>query len=350
MITVYPEYNTIEECGMIAVLNAEEQFNEMMESIGKDELKSVLESGVEALNESDNKVKQIFDKIVDWFKKRWEDIQGLFEKFLKKIDTMIKDHRAKKIDKLAPKMKEIVKKLKEKDKDGKEKVYGKTFEYNGLDKYLDKKGKAYTSLDKQQKYIKEVVLDINDTNKEAEVEAEIVEKFAADKVKEAIIHDITGSNSKDYKDEIRKDIRGKEVEITKKYICDHIDDIIKDAIDPNRVKKEVAPIYKGIKKEIDDTIKYIKKHSGNDNSARTRSLVKLIPAFKAVQNMTSVVSSVVLSELGKKKRTSSMLVHKLRYVITLREKKGNEETAATNESTVYTSSTFQTELTSLFNF
>jgi hypothetical protein len=139
MVNVIPSYASIDEMGLHIALEAEKDFNSIMQEAGISELRSLEEDAV--LTEA--KKDSVISKFKAWLDKIWNFIKGLYDKvltFVKKQIDKVKSYLAK----MAAKNKESLGKraaqLNDKTKDGKKKTFGKAHSWDGFADVINGRG------------------------------------------------------------------------------------------------------------------------------------------------------------------------------------------------------------------
>lgn len=88
--TIFDESLNFMEIGAAVLEQADSDWNSMMKTIAFTELSYVVENHQEYIYESVD-VKAIANKVLDWLKARWEDIKGICQTALAKIQSFISD-------------------------------------------------------------------------------------------------------------------------------------------------------------------------------------------------------------------------------------------------------------------
>lgn len=82
--------DTMFESALIALAESDSEWRDIMDQMAAKEYAVLESTGQEMVYEAVD-VKGFFEKVVDWFKKLWAKIAGLFSKFLQAIQTKVSD-------------------------------------------------------------------------------------------------------------------------------------------------------------------------------------------------------------------------------------------------------------------
>ena len=342
MINTLPIYASQEELGLHVALEAELSFNEILESAGMDELHEFEESGVLTEASEEKNKESIKTKFLNWLKKVWESIKGLYEKVLNFIKEQAEKVK-KKLKEMAYSKKEDLKKkasmLKSTNKDGSTKTFGKAHKWTGFDNAIKLEGpigRAVKSYQNAEQVMKTHLL--NGT------EGKETENYTGLNDMAAGALGIKERSSSAIQSAVRKIISGEEIDITKKYINDNFDDLYKYATDFGHIANDVKVNLKKIQKDFDDSKKNFEDFCKNNNynkkeNANMTPLMKEIRAGKMV--LTAITNATIATVKARSTESISII---LRVAVA-----GKNKEAATNESASIVPSAFQTELASLFN-
>ena len=135
---IIPRWASFDESVFYVLEHVEENYQEMMRGFALDELGYVAEAK-ELKPDSESRIKQIKETVIQFIKKRVEDFMAMCNKFLQDAKKLIAKAADKNLNKMAYKIKENVDNLKDKE-------YGKTFAYPNFYKYVDGKGKNVDEL------------------------------------------------------------------------------------------------------------------------------------------------------------------------------------------------------------
>lgn len=342
-----PSHLSINESAMYVIVESEHEFNKIFKSIGLEELAQVQESGV-MLESGDGKIKGIMDKFVKWLQDRWADIKGFFEKIFGKIQTKINNLKRNYDQKKFAKAKEMVPKLNGTDKDGKTKVFGKTYPYNfatfGND--VRKYGKAMDKL--QAELIK--VLDIQGSpnyrgtdNESGAIAKEMQEQ---EEVIMSTFYRSIGVDedyTSDLRGQIKTDLRHgtSMVDITKDWLVKNIDNVIKMSTDITTTKKYSKDIFNTVKKNINSTIS---KSKGVKKDMAETGYTTWMTIMKRAITLNATVMGAVMECVNEFQSTCSSVIARLLSATNKTEK------MTYSESAMLESSSYQAEIASLFNF
>jgi len=332
MVQVIPDYANPCEYGYYLALNLEESFNAMMQEIGIRELHSLEENGAVVLEDGEsaastekktNAVKKFledaYDKIKELYGKAADFIKNhLIDPAKKKINSIIgsesKAHNAIK-DKLS--------KIKSTTKDGKDKTFGKTFDWGNFDdtKYMEI----------ADKYAKVVIND--------------EELAKINNAVEAAFHVKGGAKGSDVKKAIDKEMRGdKEIDVTMSYIKNNFEEIWSWATSFDVSGKKLGKSLKAAKKSFDKAGSEFKKSVAfKDRDDAFKATTKSV---KEMSTLLGHISSAVCNNI--RTRTTHSIKIVLRLCIAAKQKEEAEKKAVGESS--YIPGSFQTELASLFNF
>lgn len=341
-----PDYAFPSEYGSYLVLNTEATFNEMMQSIGIEELHSFEENGAVVLeaDEDAKATEKKVNKVVEWLKARWEDIKGLFDKFLKMIKELVGKAKKKISDLIgsATNKKVVVdmlSRLKHTGKDGKEKIYGKTFEY----------GEGYEDIISKDHDLWIGLYNIANIGKYG---VDDPKKFAAnlEDRKQGLARNLKVSDisTKSMQSAVNDIMRGKEIDVTYEYINKNFDDLWNYATNYDVAAKKLGEPLKKIKKGFDTAVSKFKE-TVTKAQKKDASFKEATKAAKEVAKITSAVSGAICNNVRMRTTDSVRIIMRLCIAVKVKkEKEAKQDTVLHNSALVPGS--FQTELASLFNF
>jgi hypothetical protein len=249
---VIPSYASIDESALYVIEASERDFNSMMRNIGLNEL-GILEATGKPIVYEAGKISTVIDAAIEFLKKLWSGIEGMFNKFLHAMKAGCDKFKLM-LDKATHASKEKAKNL----KDGR---YGMTYSYKNMDEVIDGKGPLWKAINTYDNSLYTHSLSALDTkayspNRDA--------KTASYNLKLARVHLIKamglGSDATDssIKERIKTYIRGSKeatIIINKAYILKHYDEMVAMCSDYNYIKKKVSKLFATAKKDINDEIK-----------------------------------------------------------------------------------------------
>lgn len=350
MNNVIPADATIKEGALYVIEHGEAEFNKIVKEIGLKELAYTESNGKVVTNEAS--VKSIVDGIIQWLKDKWASLKNLFDRALKFVTGKITEFKSKISAKRLEHAKKAALNLKDKDKDGNTKVYGKTYQFTNLDKVVNMSNGIWAAIRGFEKDINNIVdgLKISDDVEEAARIAQDGREKLED-ARDIMYRDIAkeiGVSADDVASDsgmisaIESWIKGEEVEVTKDYINKNIDDIFKSATDSNNSVKDIKKVYNSFKKDYNDSISYLNKqkvfHKLNSQVFSTYRSV-----LKSGKNTGTSLVGAILGALKAKISVDQKIIMKL--TLTSAKEQPTNESATPIES-----SSYQTELVSLFNF
>lgn len=332
-----PLFN-IEECSLICIQRSEENFNEMMQSIGIDEINAYAESGQYVVYESFD-IKQIKDKVIDWFKKILEDIKAAVDKALKTIKEKIDDFTTK-VDK---KVGDIMRKLGANAKLIKtDNVLGSWYTYDKLEDAINGK---FNGVDiwgtlrntGMQLYAKSASIKFGNDLKDDKVKVD--EEYLVPMFKKFGFGDTTKITN--IVPKIKKVLMGEKKQFKKGDLTGEFDinKLADQATSFTANKNKVAKEYQAVKKLFDDYIK-----GANKAFAKDRSMVGLkdcISGLKTASHIATAFNGAILGCIIS--RLSRNMAMTIRVAISIKNK-----AESTNESFSY--GNVQSEISSLFSF
>lgn len=331
---VIPAYASLDESALYVIERSESDFAEMMKQIGLKELGVLESTGTQIVYEGAN-MKELVGKIVKWLQDRWADIHGLFNKALNFFKGKAEEFKTKMRNKKVDGLKKRAEKLVDKD-------FGKTYEYTDFDAIVEGTGALWTAVDKFSKGINDLQWkydsvkndttagDANDMKDQMEtMKEELLKAFGLE----------TSATEANVKDAVRDQIRGKEVTINKAYIVNNIEKAFDDSSNYNKTAGKVKKQFAKVKKTFDEDIKSVKKERKSVNSSY---LNMYLPYLKFGKNTVAAISGATVQTIKEKMTTDMRLVLKVAVSKTEKEVK--------TESAMLESTTYQTELASLFNF
>ena len=338
-----PGFASLSEFGMYTIASVEESYKNLMYDIGISELASVMEANGDAAKAKFS-IKDIIDKFVGWVRDLWSKFLNLVKKCRDYVIVFIGEkivavqNKLKKID--AKTLKEFV----QKSEDDRWKTVKSYYDLDidSVDNYID-------ANEQIMKKSIEYCGKIKDGNG-ADLKVEDMEKEIYKPLIKLI--DIKTGNMSDL--EAAKDINNLKAnmlssmcpEITfgkaanaKKYIVDHIDGLYANYVkDKDNILKTIDKAYKKpyneFKKELDKAIREAKK------AANSKELKPLFVSVKTVSKVSNTIINTVANAAVKCASSDLRILMKCMAVMPIQH-----ESASVIEST-----TFQTELSSLFNF
>lgn len=281
---VIPSYAlTFSEAALYLAEDAENQFGELFKNIGISELAVFESTGMEVIYEGEklNNFKEGFIKLWNTI---WSNIKGFFENILEKFNKM-KTEAKKKLYKKAD-----LNNLKTKDKNGKEKVFGKTHKFDSSlmnAKYSDlavgyahRVSERFEKLAGQQNN-ENLSEEIN--NKQKQVEEEVC----------SVVSGISGvKDVKNMKEELKKKLMGEEIEATVAFVKSNYDEM-RELVIGNKIEKSIKKDFAAAKKFINDRIKEVKKYK-DDRAKVAKSEVKsLITICNCMNSCRGVLYDVM---------------------------------------------------------
>lgn len=346
---VIPAFSSVEEGALYIIENNEKCFNNIIMSIGLKEL-----AFTEATNDvvvTEASVKEIKDGIVTILENFWAGLKDAFEKVLNFISGKVKEFKEKMAVKEFNKLQEKAAKIKEKDKEGKVKVYTKTFEYKNYDALISMEGPVWNALEKYQKNVHDTLFDFKSAagdNTNAFALKDLYEKVndANDELVKAFVS-TTGaeiSNENSIIEVIKNYIKGEEVDVTKEYIVNNLKEIFDYCVDYNKSASEVKKLLNKSKKSYNNDIALIKKEKKDVPAGVYRAYAT---AIKKAKNVHTGIVGAILSCTSQRLSCNMKILMKLAMATTVKE--STEDINVDNEPVVESSS-YQSELVSLFNF
>lgn len=351
---IVPSYATIDEGALLLIEESNKTFNGILQSVGIAELQSFEESGDVVVYEAGGeKIKTIINKIVEWLKKTFEEFKGWLDKQLSKMQTKVNEFKDKVKDKRTDRLSKMAARLVDKDKEGKVKTFGKTYEYKNLEAMMNVNGTVWKDI------IGYTLIVRSDFNKAKDMRSEInADELASafDDQKKKIIKNIDATfnqnlltNPAPLQMMIKEYIRGKEIDIDKAYIQNNINDMVAYSFDFSKSKNAVKKVYNGLKKDFDSDIKEINKYK--NDAVAFNNLTKYLSYLKWGKNVAIAAGTATVSCMWEKVFKDMTIVLRLHVAAKQKEEKeAKAESKPANESAVIEPTSFQTELASLFNF
>lgn len=364
-----PNYLSQDDMGLMVSLEAETSFNEMMQSIGLNELHTLEESGEIIVQEAS--AKTLKDKFFEWLNKIWNAIKALYDKvmaFIKKQIDKVKAHLAKAAQKTKADLKKKAGLLNDKTKDGKKKTFGKAHTWDGFDDVINGRGAAWKCVNVFDNFIDSIpaintgaseksygkdfghgaIMAYNDKTREKIKAAS--EKINAN-AKAAL--GVQNLNSDTIQNKVKKLIAGKEIEADKAYIVSHFDDLFDYGTDFGKTTSDLKKTLKETEKKFDmarkDIEGFMRKLStggsgtgtkGKTETQNVTDLNTILTNMKKGKIVLVAVNNAILANVKARCSEASSFVLRVAFA-------GKKKEESTNESALIPSS-FQTELASLF--
>lgn len=346
-INVIPSYASVEEHALYTIASVEEAYTDLCKSIGISELAAVMEA--EGKVNFKEKISAIKNKIVNFFKEQWKKFQALCDKARKKVEAFVKEKYKAIAGKIKP---EDLKKAIEASKEERW-----TAEYKNL--WVWKTVGLKSSLcELTLAKTKDVLSKLNAAKEDKEKIQDIdVNALFGDAIKGKV--DI---KAEDFGNASKIQLAIKDALIgqldgngnAKSYFAEHISGYCKNLIDtPKNFTNDIKKPYNDTKKALDELIKEVKK------SDTDKAFTKMIAAATSMLRINSAVVGACEMATLKVFASEFRVVTKAVIISSLATpKKESAAPEVTDETKVEApaaepvteSSTFQTELASLFNF
>lgn len=278
--SVIPDYvMSFSEAALYVAESIDKDYNNLMESIGIEELAVFESTGMEIVYEGE-RLASFKEKVVNFFKQAWATIKGFFEKILGWFEQ---------------KRKENVKNMKSKiDKADLSKipdgtVFGKMHKFSEKE-ITDEATKFCVNTNKFLRKVNEefgkACNGVDESNEESKVKAKDEGAKLKEEFVENVVKEISGYDVKtiaDAKKKIEESLIGEEVEINKENIESKLA-ILNMVVMSGKVNDSIKTQYKNMKKAVDDAITRTKGYTD----------ARVICAGKEVD----VYSKVMQSSLG----------------------------------------------------
>lgn len=338
------------------VLEASEtDFNNMMKSIGVNELNYFLENsaeieyGLASVNEAagnNGKAKNIYDDMIKWLEKLWSGAQELIKKTLdwfaeqsSRINSQVLNGMDKKT------LQKNLNTLKD------DKKFGTSYEYKNITDYLS------------SNKIKSLVASVNSaadkfvdsaTKSGAKVNA-LADKLDAnvDTMVKKVYGEATGVSA--MKKVLKNDIRGNKFTVTGKWVKEHWSTILTEAKSYPSAKKELNKAYAAVKAEYNKAVKKCKEdlnkfeHNGVFDAS---AFVRVNKAKKTMLNVLMCATSAIAECLTERQRSFCTIALRVAAVPSANKKVNEQaETKEKDKSTMYESTSSTVDmLNSLFTW
>ena len=355
-ISVIPSFASVEEHALYTIASVEECYTDICKQIGIEELAACLEAeGDESKINLKARVKAVLAKLVDFVKGLWQRFQDLVrtarDKFANFVTDKVKAYSDKKVK--PEDLKKAIEASTDKQWDALSKGY--TMDDNAISKA---DGIAKEVIAATQKVVDKISAAKDDPSKIEEID--VNEIFGTAALKKFNIPEADYGNASKIQKTIKEQLISKvERKNMKGWVASNIGDIANNVNDRNAIKKftnACSKPYNDTKKALDDVIKAAKKVENDKQFA---------PLFKAAASVTRINSALIGGIEG-----AFFTVFAYEFKIVLKayainafkkanaaseEKKVGESAEVApepgkDETPVTESSTFQTELASLFNF
>jgi len=345
-INVIPSYASVNEAVWYVIEDSELAYNEMVQSLAINELVTLESTGEVITNEAANENAK--GKIKEWLTRAWQAVKGFFEKVFNMVKEKIANIKAKmtKFDK--DKIKKYAASISAEDKDGKKRIFGEYYEYKNLNELLGGSGKYMSAIDTYSNTVDNVFGTFNDS-KVTEGAAETI-RIKMEAAKSKLLNDLSVS-SEASESVIRKAAidyaRGNKINMDLDFVKSHLDDMLATAEDPKKIVKETKDLFNKMKKSFDQSIKAVEKKK---NETDPQAFSVYLPFLKFGKNIATTVASAALVCAKDKMMSDLKVVMRLQAAINKSGVVAKESAVNNDESSVVESSTFATELSSLFSF
>ena len=337
MINVIPESASASEGAFYVIEHAERTYNEMWREIGISELRSLEETGNMVLYEADEeKAKSIKDSILAWLESFWGTVKGLYESFLKKLDTLVKETKTK-LDKIGMKNKEALKKHLSGLKYGK--TYGKAYkwgsEFNDACKGGGKVGRVMARFDQY----------FSNVYNSQELTKEAIEKVKSqlDIVKSESFEILGVKETSQVQGKVLEIMRGEEVAVDDAYIKTNFDELWKYATDFGASSAKLKDKLKHSKKSFDEAARKIRTFKPAKKEANLKILVNTIKESRAI---LVHMDNAAMRAVRERALISARIMLRLAIVAKAKEEKDAAKEKSVGES--FTGSDIAAQITGLF--
>ena len=312
-MSAIPSFASVNESGYYTLNAIEEDYNTMVKSIGLNELGLFEAKAPDMIAIKDDR--NIRTKIVDFFKKAWAYIKGLFEKFLNAISSAIDKLTTKLRTKMgsAAKLADFNKRIAYLQKNKANMKFGKTRDWSTLLEYTGNPNANSEIMDKYH-----VVEDADDE-----------ETFHQSMLK------LPGTTMQEWAKDVLLAHKKDTTDIDIKYVAAHAEEIFKGSLSLDSYKTTVKKSYNESKKEIDAKIKNVK---GQKDDITKLSIAK----WKYQIQLLSAANSASLTLLNERCRDYMRVVIKVSMSGKLEDDKVKKES--------YVGTSYQNEVASLFDW
>ena len=232
---------------------AESSFNEMMKSIGIQELSVYEETGEMVVYEGAN-FKGLINKVVEFFKDLWGKIKGFFDDTYKKFEAAWKERKAKVADKVD------INKLADSNYKA-----GKVYNYAKL---------TSTTLDGISNKAKDLATKAQTTSVDKLDEINIIEELVG-----GIVSDLSsttgGPSIGTATSKFKEALKGEKVDATVEYVKKNWAEISNCFVKGNGFKTTLKAAFKDTKQIIDKAISETKKLSESDDPEVIKKAIKI---------------------------------------------------------------------------
>lgn len=332
---IIPQWASFDEATFYVLEDFENNYQQMMREFAFDDLAYVVEKK-DLAPDSESKIKKIKDTIVEFIKKQVNRFLAMCNKFLQQAKEKFDSVADKNLNKMTYKIKENIDNLKDKE-------YGKTYAYPNYYDYI-----ANPQNIKELQAALDLCIDVINTVEEDDL-SKMEEKINSAKSK---FYTAVHSKQDAKESEVRKGLitwfrcgssKEQTVTVNKAYIKSAVQDGMLNMVsDYGKISKYVSGVIKEYKKNINTVEKKVKGYKKNNSSVYG----VLMPALRFAISMTMVTQSAFMSVIHEKLIKDISLVTRLAMVSSGGKKATNE--AATE--VVEESSSYQTEIASLFDF
>lgn len=354
---VIPSFSTVTEDALYTIASVEESYTNIMKEIGIYELSLVMEEG-DAAADTEKKekkdIKAILNKFLEFVKGLWGKITELVKSAIDKVEYMIvqKTKAINDVMKISPN--QLVDAVKKLSTDNPEK-FAKQFGKGSLGKrikYNDSfANAALKNIASSNEAVLAIVEKINKDAKAEDFKDTDIAKIVADKMSTGSKVSITEEDIKNigkFKDKLAEALlEYQDVKYDESTILPYI--------------KEAYNVVSSSKKDFKDNIKkpYVDAKKAFDKAVKTAKKANHSKEFKPLFKSAATASKLYAAIIGAIETSyirysawSFRLVLKATMVAKSQSQKGKKEEKqeVVNNSAMIESSTFQTELQSLFTF
>ena len=311
--SVIPDYvMSFSEAALFVAEASSVDYNNLMESIGVEELAVYESTGMEIVYEGE-RLDNFKEKIVNFFKKIWESIKEFFEKIL----NWFEEKRKEVVKKMGAKINAAdLKNLPENT------VFGRMHDYGNFKDEADKIEKNTDSFVKDVcSKFEDVCRGVNETDKESKSKALQDGDRLKEELSGKVVKEISGTSATsidEAKKALEKKLIGTEFEVNKNNIGKYLPGLL-EITTAGKVNSSIKTLYKSNKKMIDDAIGRARKYT----DSRAICAGKEVFVYREIMTCSTALTGKIM-DIYKKLFTESRSVLVKVYFKAGKIKKVNE--------------------------
>ena len=292
-VSVIPGYAALDEMAFHVVEASEIDFNKMMIECGVEELYHLEESKTEMVYE-EGKVTELKNKAVEFFKKMWENVQGLIKKAIDTFQKKSREVREKLLNKIDKNF--LSKRV---DNIPANKDFGVGYGYSNITLFSAKVRAKITNADNKVDKIREEMTENQKNGNNTTDGYENRLKEIVDTCVKEILPDHNISSPSGVKKVMVDAIRGSRFQANGTWVKSNYTAIFKEVVDYPETKSNLKKDYKELQKSFNEAIKQCKKID-NSKMFEASAFTKAIKTYKSLRQIAVYSQQAIISCLNER--------------------------------------------------